>query len=284
MKPRVTGVCRLCKNERQLHDSHLLSAGFYRAVSDKTSQNPHPILLMSDGAVRTSRQIRAHALCGECEQRLNKRGEDWVLDNFWREAGDFPLRQKLTKAEPVWTRDGKALYKSSDIAGIDKSKLACFALSIFWRASLVVWPIKGTRSGYISLGLKYEENLRKCLLDEAELGRNLSLWIWVSDCAEPLLMANVPSGVKYDRFHGYHFTIPGVFFSLIVGAQQPEVHRQYCFVKSADAPILLTNDFDQSSYKRLFRRNDLTHHIQLSERSTGKSAGAWDQLGGRRPV
>ena len=24
--------------------------------------------------------------CAECEQRFNKRGEDWVLDNFWREA------------------------------------------------------------------------------------------------------------------------------------------------------------------------------------------------------
>ena len=274
MKPPVIGICRLCKNERQLQNSHLLSAGFYRAVSDKTSQNPHPILLTRGGAIQTSRQIRAHALCSECEQRLNNRGEDWVLDNFWRETGDFPLRQKLKKAEPVWTRDGKALYKSSDIVGVDVSKLRYFALSIFWRASLVVWPIKGTRSSCISLGSKYEENLRKYLLDEAGLGRNLSLWIWMSDCAEPLMMVNVPAGGKYDEgFRAYHFTIPGLLFSLIVGAQQPEVSRQHCCVKSADAPILLTNDFDRSLYKWLFRGSDLTHLTQLSERSPRKSLG-----------
>jgi hypothetical protein len=197
-----------------------------------------------------------------------------VLDNFWREGGDFPLRQKLKAAVPLWSVDGKALYKASQVAGIDVPKLSYFALSIFWRATLVVWPIKGKRASYISLGSKYEATLRKYLLDEAELGRNLSLWIWVSDCVQPLLIANVPHGAKYEGFHAYHFAIPGVLFSLIVGAQQPEVYRQHCFVKSADAPILLTNDFDQSSYKRLFRRNDLTHLVQLSERSTQKSVGA----------
>src|SRR5262249_50232628 len=143
MKTPVTGVCRLCKNERQLHDSHLLSAGFYRAVSDKTSQNPYPIFLTIDGAVRTSRQIRAHALWAECEQRLNQRGEGWVMNNFWRAYDDFPLRQKLKASEPLWAVNGKALYRTSGIAGIDVPKLSYFALSIFWRASLVVWPTKG---------------------------------------------------------------------------------------------------------------------------------------------
>jgi hypothetical protein len=241
-------------------------------VSDKTLKNPHPIFLTKDGAVQTSQQIRAHALCSQCEQSLNKNGEDWMLDNFWKEHGGFPLRQKLKAIKPLGSIDGKAIYRGTAIGGVEVRKLSFFALSIFWRASLPVWRINRKRASFISLGSKYEENLRQYLLSNADLERSLSLWVWVSNSAEPVQMINIPYGVRYEAFRVYHFVIPGLFFSLIVGAQQPEGFRQHCFVKSANAPLLLANDFDNFLYKRLFQSTDLARLEQPRKRNSRKSS------------
>jgi hypothetical protein len=59
----------------ELRDSHFLSAGIYRILRYDTEKNPNPWLLTKDATVQTSRQLKAHHLCRDCEQRLSKNEE-----------------------------------------------------------------------------------------------------------------------------------------------------------------------------------------------------------------
>src|SRR6516162_5688166 len=91
--------CRLCLKQRELQDSHLLSAGLYRRIVDPTS--PNPVFVSEEVTMETSKQIRAFAFCYDCEQRMNRNGEDWVLRNiFQRDGKRFPLRDKLRLLTP----------------------------------------------------------------------------------------------------------------------------------------------------------------------------------------
>jgi hypothetical protein len=58
-------------------------------------KNPNPWVLAGKGAVQISRQMKAHLLCADCEQRFSKFGENWVLKRCLRKDGTFPQKSTL---------------------------------------------------------------------------------------------------------------------------------------------------------------------------------------------
>ena len=86
----MIGQCRLClRSNVQLRDSHFLTAGIYRILRDENDANRNPWLLTGKTAVQTSRQLKARLLCGDCEQRFSKNGENWVLRHCLQRDGSF---------------------------------------------------------------------------------------------------------------------------------------------------------------------------------------------------
>jgi hypothetical protein len=81
--------CALCGEERQLRLSHLLPAGVYGILRSPTRPGEPPVLITPRVSILTDAEVRAHLLCDEHEQRFNRKGEDWTLENCWRGSNEF---------------------------------------------------------------------------------------------------------------------------------------------------------------------------------------------------
>ena len=94
------GKCALCKrNNQDLRNSHFLPAGVYRVIRDETRSNPDPLKFTDIGVIRDSKQVSDYLLCGDCEQRLSRKGENWFLRHCWKK-NQFRLSALLESASP----------------------------------------------------------------------------------------------------------------------------------------------------------------------------------------
>jgi hypothetical protein len=144
-------LCKLCKQDRELRESHFLPAAVYAQLREDAQQNPNPVLITSRVSLTTSKQITGRVLCAECEERLSKLGERWVLANMARPEG-FLIQEALVATKPIEANESIAYYSSADVAAINMDALVYFALSVFWRASTHRWSnVSGFMEG-IDLG------------------------------------------------------------------------------------------------------------------------------------
>src|SRR2546425_1123910 len=97
----AAGQCHLCLQTKELKESHLIPAAFYRLLRTPGEKNPNPVVINPTFQGRTSKQVTGRMLCGTCEARFNLGGENWVLRNFWRSPTQFRLREALLTATPV---------------------------------------------------------------------------------------------------------------------------------------------------------------------------------------
>jgi hypothetical protein len=134
------GKCKLCLEDRELQDSHLLPAAVYKMCRAKGDESPDPISIRNDPKTKSfrvfqsSKQITGHVLCSSCEQVLNANGEDWVLPQLSTIQG-FPLYEKLTTTiQPAIVESDLAAYESVNVPDIRTDSLVHFAMGIFWKA------------------------------------------------------------------------------------------------------------------------------------------------------
>lgn len=136
----ATGRCPMCLRDGQnIQDSHYLPKGAYKGFRAPSLKNPNPVVVTSTRMDQTSLQIHDYVLCWDCEQVLNKKGEDWVLPMLAGEEG-FPLFNLLKKEIPMLTEHDLDTYACSQIAGIDWEKLAHFGMGMFWKGAAHAWP------------------------------------------------------------------------------------------------------------------------------------------------
>jgi hypothetical protein len=131
-------LCKLCRLDRELRESHFLPAAVYAQLRNNAEQNANPVLITSRVSLTTSKQITDRVLCGECEERFSKLGESWVLANMARPDG-FLIQEALLATNPLDANESFAYYSSAAIPTINMEALVYFALSIFWRASAHMW-------------------------------------------------------------------------------------------------------------------------------------------------
>ena len=91
-------LCKLCKQDRELRDSHFLPAAVYAQLRNPADQNPNPVLITKKLSLTTSKQMKDYVLCAECEERLSKFGETWVLANMAR-PGRLPYSGSADRNE-----------------------------------------------------------------------------------------------------------------------------------------------------------------------------------------
>jgi hypothetical protein len=119
-------VCKLCKLDRELRDSHYLPAAVYAQLRAEGERNPNPVIVSKRSSVATSKQITDRVLCGECELIFSAKGETWVLGNMARADG-FKLRDLLLTKGPVQSNDTFAVYSAAAVPAIDMDALVYFA-------------------------------------------------------------------------------------------------------------------------------------------------------------
>jgi hypothetical protein len=224
-------LCKLCREDRQLRESHFLPAAVYAQLRENSQQNPNPVLMTSRISLTTSRQITGRVLCAECEERFSRLGETWVLANMARLEG-FPIQEALAATKPIAANENFAYYSTAGILAINMDALAYFALSMFWRASAHTWRnVSGLMEG-IELG-PYEEAIRHFLLgDRFPADTVILVSIWPTKDVLPA--AYTPRRGRAPGYHCCNFLIPGLEFKLLTGRAIPEVLRAACSYASAD--------------------------------------------------
>jgi hypothetical protein len=116
---------------------------------------------------------------------------------------------------------GVSIYEISNLLSRHQiDQYLYFAASIFWRAAATAWA---PRWRQFSLGPLYQEQFRRYLMDEADWPRNALLGVRVATGDLIDIMMD-PSAGRSGAVRLYRFCIPGIFFSLLVGATVPRDH------------------------------------------------------------
>lgn len=232
----VTGRCALCLKHQPLKSSHLLPKALYRFVTKVGgTEDPNPVIVTRKVAWQTSKQVEAHLLCFDCEQRFHKLGEDWTLRHCYRGQRRFRLQDILGQATPAANLGDTLVFAAARIPGIDMQRLGYFAASVFWRASVHRWHTQDHHLEEIDLGKKYSEEFRKFLLGKSEFPRDAALLIDIFGFQQPTLATMAfPYGGKREQYHFFKFTIPGVAFNLFVGSSVPQGIRKCCALRSPE--------------------------------------------------
>jgi hypothetical protein len=220
----MLGTCRLCKMVNvKLQNSHLMPSAFYRHM---LREHGAPISASPNIALQTSKQIKTHLLCTACEERFNRRGENWTLRNYCRKSGDFPIQEAMLKQTPSALYGTIPYYRAGLINRIDIDKLIYFALSVFWRASAHEWRF--VDCSYKLQLEEHEEQIRQYLLDQASIPDNMVLPIIISPSTSPQNGVMFPHTFQHSPYCGHGFSIPGMVFSLLIGDAIPDDVKAQC--------------------------------------------------------
>jgi len=178
-----------------------------------------------DSFCYADKQLKAHFLCEECEQRFRKRGEDWVMANCYRGPSDFTLKRTLETHGPAYADETGQLFTAKDVPDFQIQMLIYFASSVFWKAGAFTWR-PNRKPIHIELG-PYLETLRSFLLDEGPFPKDMALHVWVScwdiNGKESRLSAacHPPQSDRIAGVFSHKFGIPGLSFRLMVGGNIP---------------------------------------------------------------
>jgi hypothetical protein len=219
---RKPSQCGLCLSTRELQRSHLLPAALYRMLRQPAGgTDPNPVLITPSSSLTTSRQVSAPFLCTECEDRLSKNGERYVLAQCAQADGRFKLRELLETTSPLESSSQVRVYDAEPLLGEAIGQYLYFSASVFWRASAHNWYRESGTIDRFSLGAAYQEGFRQYLLGQTAFPGNARVWVHVSseDLEEPLIVFPCTATVEGTRRHKFY--IPSILFILFLGGQVP---------------------------------------------------------------
>ena len=147
----MTGICGLCRLNRQLRDSHLLPAATYKLAREAERRNPNPVVVTAEHAGTTSNQVSDYFLCPDCEDRFSRLGERHVMGQCARRGGRFALRERLVATLPLYASDKFTVLQVDTLLGATVNHYLYFAASVFWRAAAKTWTLNGRHLGRLSL-------------------------------------------------------------------------------------------------------------------------------------
>lgn len=211
MKVAPIARCPLClKDGKKLHASHFICKGLYR-IAGKDSA---PVVMTPGAFVSVSTQVKDYLLCWDCEQAFSKR-EDYVIP-LLKHGDDFPLLAMLKASTPIGQlRDGSLVFSGS-VAGVDTDKLAYFAFSMFWRASVHVWrTLKGQVTTQSHFMRNFEEPIRRYLHGESAFPAGMVMRVSVCTDVVSQGMFFSPVGWVDGPNAGYEMTTFGVRYTMV---------------------------------------------------------------------
>lgn len=228
-------LCKLCEQEGNLQDSHLVPRSAYKPLTAPGEPNPNPVLVRAGSAHQTSRQTKTYLLCSACEQLLSKKGERQILPLLARQDRSSPLHEVVRKLPVCIQQDNIRAYSAAENTEFPADALAHFAMGIFWKAAVHNWHCRD-RDPLIELG-PYEEPTRAYVRaqGEASFPSNMCLMVTVLPPPKIPLLLGVPvRGLNGDGYRNFRFYVPGIQFVLSVGKA---VEREVCFVSNPARPI-----------------------------------------------
>jgi len=134
--------CKLCDQERELRDSHVIPEFLYTALYDEE----HKYYVVSNVHGKSARPLRKglreRLLCTECETRFSR----WETY-----AANVLYNRNRARCEKV---DGTII-----VDGLDYAQFKLFLLSLIWRAGVSSLPV----FAQTQLGPRHEQRLKEML-------------------------------------------------------------------------------------------------------------------------
>jgi hypothetical protein len=186
----------------------------------------------------TPRQLWAHLLCQECENRLNRLGENVVLRWLDNNHG-FRLLEWMQRSCIVKEEGGVVTFSARDM-GIDTNPFAHFALGVLWKGAVHQW--KTTEGQTTSVNLAgYEDDIRRYLLGGAGLPSGVYVLLAVCNDKGSRGMVFAPTLVAGSRHQMFSILVRGLWFHIIVDKNAKPGNRHLCCVRSEKRVIHLEN-------------------------------------------
>lgn len=211
-------LCRLCKEDRPLRQSHIFPEWLYKPLYD---DNHRFFVLSTDVKKKRGKRpkgIYERLLCGECEHRFSK-WEEYARSIFY----ELPLRV---------TEDGRAVVFS----GLQYTPFKLFQMSLIWRASIASRP----EVHRIDLG-PHVERLRKMLFEGCpgkvyQYGSILMLPALGQELMQQFLYPPESLPTKLDGHSAYRAVFGGLFWVFVVSNHANRFPHKEMFL-SADGSL-----------------------------------------------
>jgi hypothetical protein len=235
---------------------------YRRSVHMSPSGGPNLVTISNGVATLGGKQLTEHLLCVPCERSI-KRWEDYASEVALQVNGNFRARDAVTLL-PDLCSDELAV---ADSAALDVPKLARFAVSVIWRASVSrALPL-------VSLG-KYAEDARRYLLDDAApipASMRVSLTLMTPPTNLPVDRMSIPPySKKNPGYHVHAFSTMGLAFHLMVGGEVSPLFDVICIERTGR--VMLSDG------------SELVPALQKTMATIRKSPGLlkWEAKHGRR--
>src|SRR2546428_1007376 len=233
-------ICKLCGLRRELKASHLMPRSLYKkARSSAVKGNRDPLLITRTTRKTSSYQITDYVLCGDCEHRLNTQGEDYVMRLVAKQNGDFSLLEVLQGTAPTIRHSDWNAYSAADTPTIDRDKIAYFAISVYWRASIHTWEQENGDEVRIDLGTKYNEEIRKYLLGETPVPKNVSLQLTVCSDLLNRMAFFAPEENQKHKDKTFIFLARGMLFFFRASNTLTDFQKRLSIVNTAERWITI---------------------------------------------
>ncbi len=240
-KPPAIGVCPLCLQRKTLVRSHLVPHGAYmraRGVAGP-GKNPNPVVIGTRAQIQTSKEIRDYLLCDACDQRFDTQGENYALRMCFDGQGSFRLLERLSLFREV-ERSKTAWAFSGVSASVDTERLAYFALSVLWRASIHTWklPDGATRPPQITLGA-LQEPIRQHLVGAARFPPDVVVNLTVCTDFLSQRIFDLPHLVLENQHKCFSFLMLGLSFRIFTRPRLPTIFESICCVRSRQKLVFM---------------------------------------------
>lgn len=193
---------------------------------------------------QSPRQLVAHLLYRECEERIAKLGEAPVVALINR-GNTFQLLDRMRLATPIETHAQLAAYSGRAI-GIDIEALVYYALSLAWRGAVKEWKTLKGQTTTSTLGA-HEEPIRQYLAGKATVPGNVFvvLTVCTDEAAQYIVNAPWPVPTPADVYLQIEMFVRGLWFIVLAGDAVPQDLRSLSLLGSPASPIHLRDCTDQ---------------------------------------
>lgn len=234
-KKNVRGICRLCLKDRALCKSHYVGHAIQRLCRQAGED---PILMTPKVILATPRQLWAHLLCQGCEDRLNRMGENVVLQWLDNNHG-FRLLEWMQRSCIVKDEGGVVTFSARDI-GIDTEPFAHFGLGLLWKGTVHQWATAEGQTTSVNLG-PYEDSIRRYLLGEAGLPDGIYVILAVCEDRGSRGMVFAPTLVNEAHHQMFSILVRGLWFHIIVDKNAKPGNKEVCCLRSEKKVLHLEN-------------------------------------------
>jgi hypothetical protein len=229
-------LCPMCEVTKDVISSHLIPAALYK---DCHLPGGFPIVFNSKLAYEGSHQMQAPLLCLDCEDILNKGGENWMTPLFAKADGSFGFHDLLTSVPPAMVVDDAHVYLAANNPQIQSEKLIHFAMGIFWKAAVHPW-IPGEKEPLIDLR-EYVESIRKYLRGESSYPDEMILNVGILPVPVKHLAISAPYQGSNTTVTNFLFYAVGIEFTLLVGKGITNEESKGSLSENPGRPIIVVD-------------------------------------------